>query len=68
MMGMAIPEPKARPILASITGMLGKLTPVVAKIDFYKSKAMLLTFDGLAWHTRGVTHYFSPEERAAREK
>ena len=47
--------------------MLTKLTPVVRKIDFYKSKAAHTTFDGQTWRSRGVTHYFSPAERAAHD-
>jgi hypothetical protein len=65
MMGTFIPEPKARPLFAKIGGILGKMIPVVRKIDFYKSTAKQTTFDGKAWHTRVVTHMFSPEERAA---
>jgi hypothetical protein len=61
-----IPDDEARPILGKITGILSKLTPVVLKIDFYKSTASYTTFDGLTYYTRTVTHYFSPEERAAR--
>jgi hypothetical protein len=69
MMGTFIPEPKARPLFAKISGILNKMIPVVQKIDFYKSTAKQTTFDGKAWHTRAVTHMVSPEERAAdREK
>ncbi|MBU0617635.1 MAG: hypothetical protein KKI02_07950 [Planctomycetes bacterium] len=67
MLGAAVPEPKVRPVIAKISGMLAKLTPVVRKIDFYKSTASHTTFDGQMWHTRGVTHYFSPAERAAND-
>lgn len=63
MMGAFIPDPDARPIIQKIAGMLAKLTPVVSKIDFYKSTATQTTFDGQAWHTQTVTHYVSPEER-----
>lgn len=63
MMGSFVPEPEVRPVLAKISGMLTKLTPVVRKIDFYKSTATCTTFDGRIWHTRAVTHYFSPTER-----
>ncbi len=68
MMSMAIPDPEVRPVIGKIAGMLGKLTPVVTKIDFYKSIASCSTFDGQAWHTRMVTHYLSPEERAEKNK
>ena len=47
--------------------MLAKLTPVVRKIDFYKSTATCTTFDGHSWHTQTVTHYVSPAERAGAE-
>ena len=47
--------------------MVAKLSPVVRKIDFYKSTAAYTTFDGRAWHTRTITHYMSPEERATRK-
>ena len=63
MIGTFVPEPKLRPVLAKISGMLGKLTPVVRKIDFYKSEATHTTFDGRMWRTRAMTHYSSPAER-----
>ena len=66
MLGSVIPEPEARVVLGRITSMLSKLVPVVHRIDFFKSTASQTTFDGSVWHTRTVTHYFSPEERAAR--
>ncbi|MBU0640737.1 MAG: hypothetical protein KKB50_17880 [Planctomycetes bacterium] len=66
MMGAMIPEPKARPVITKIAGILAKLAPVVRKIDFYKSAASHTTFDGRTWHTRAVTHYFAPEERTKR--
>ncbi len=65
MMGAVVPDQDARPIIAKLAGMLAKLTPVVHKIDFYKSTASYTTFDGQAWHTRAVTHYVSPAERGA---
>lgn len=68
MMGTFIPEPEVRPVIAKIAGILAKLTPVVRKIDFYKSAASHTTFDGQAWHSRSVTHYSSPAERAAKGK
>ena len=66
MMGAAVPDPKVRPVLAKLAGMLAKLTPVVRKIDFYKSAATHTTFDGQAWRVSLVTHYASPEERATK--
>ncbi len=65
MLGAFIPEAEARSAITKIAGMLAKLPPVVRKIDFYKSSASYTTFDGQAWHTRTVTHYVSPAERAA---
>ena len=65
MMGTFIPEPRVRPVLARISGIFNKLAPVVSKINFYKSAAARTTFDGQIWRSRGVTHYFSPAERAA---
>jgi len=64
---IAVPDPQAKMVIAKITSMIAKLSPVVLKIDFYKSHASYTTFDGQAWHTRQVTHYFSPDERAARK-
>ncbi len=67
-MGMAVPEPEARLVISKIAGMAAKLTPVVRKIDFYKSTAAHTTFDGYTWHTRSVTHYVSPAERASQPR
>jgi len=64
---MAIPDAEVRSVISKLAGMLGKLSPVVSKIDFYKSTATHCTFDGRAWHTRMVTHYVTPEERAGSE-
>lgn len=63
MVGAFIPEPKARPLVGKIANILGKLAPVARKVDFYKSSASCTTFDGQTWHSRSVTHYFSPDER-----
>jgi len=63
MLGAFIPEPSVRPVITRLAGILAKLTPVVRKINFYKSTASQTTFDGLAWRTRTVTHYFAPAER-----
>lgn len=65
--GASVPKPEVRPLLAKIAGILGKVAPVVRKIDFYKSTATHTTFDGKKWHSRIVTHYFSPEERGVKE-
>jgi hypothetical protein len=69
MAGMAIPDPKAQQTLGRVTQIIGKLGPVVGKIDFFKSTSSYTTFDGRVWRTRSVTHYKSPTERAtARSK
>ncbi|MBU0754593.1 MAG: hypothetical protein KJ645_05605 [Planctomycetes bacterium] len=68
MMGAVISEPEARTLIAKISGMLGKIAPAMRKIDFYKSEASCTTFDGEKWHHRSVTHYFSPAERAVKDK
>lgn len=62
---MVIPDPDLQQAVAKIVGIVGKLSPVAAKIDFYKSSASYTTFDGQAWHEREVTHYRSPAERTA---
>ena len=66
MAGAAIPEPEVRQVISTVASILGNLTPVVELIDFYKSSAACTTFDGKKWTSRTVTHYLSPEERAAR--
>ena len=63
MAAMMIPEPKVRQAVMQGLGIVAKITPVVRKVDFYKSTASYTTFDGKAWHTRHVTHYASPKER-----
>jgi hypothetical protein len=63
MMGMAIPDPQARKVIARVGGILGKLAPVARKIDFYKSNSAYTTFDGSAWRSSSVTHYQDPQER-----
>ena len=65
--GASVPNPDIRPLLAKIAGILGKVAPVIRKIDFYKSTAAHTTFDGKVWYSRTVTHYFSPEERVAKD-
>lgn len=66
MISLAIPEPEVRNVVARATTMLGKLVPVARRIDFYKSTTSLTTFDGQRWRTEYLTHYFSPDERQAR--
>jgi len=67
MLGTFIPDPRVRPLLAKISGMLSKLVPVARKIDFYKSSASHTTFDGKVWRSRGVTHYVQPAERTRKD-
>ena len=66
MFSLAIPEPEARNVVARLTTMLGKLAPVARRIDFYKSTATLTTYEDRQWRTETVTHFASPEERAAK--
>ncbi len=66
MAAMAVPDPQAQQMLAKVLGIVSKLSPVAQKIDFYKSSADYVTFDGKAWYTRSVTNYQSPGERTAR--
>ncbi len=67
MVAMAIPEQKPREFVTRLGSIIGKVAGVVRKIDFYKSTASATTFDGQAWQSHTVTHYFSPEERAANQ-
>ena len=50
-------------MIVKLFGMVSKLAPVVAKIDFYKSSASYVEFDGKTYHSRSVTHYVSPSAR-----
>jgi hypothetical protein len=63
MMTMAVPDPDARAAVSKVAGLLVKLAPAAAKIDFYKSKSSLSVFDGKGWACRGATRYASPPER-----
>jgi len=67
-LAMAAPDPDARAAIAKGATIVGKLSPVVAKIDFYKSVASVSTFDGKAWRVKMATHYQSPEERKPKPK
>jgi hypothetical protein len=66
--GSFAPQSELRTLTGGISAMLAKLKPVVLKIDFLKSSASRTTFDGRVWRARSVTHYASPEERAARQQ
>ena len=63
MLGAVTEDQEARMVIGKLSGILAKLTPVVRKINFYKSSAECTTFDGQVWRTRAVTHYVSPAER-----
>ncbi len=64
--GPFIPDVEARALMGRLAGMAAKLAAVARTIDFYESTASCTTFDGQAWHTKAVTHYCPPSERAAR--
>jgi hypothetical protein len=61
MAAATIPEPEVQQMVLKVCGMLGKLTPVVASIDFFESSASTTTFEEKAWHMRTVTHYVAPD-------
>lgn len=63
---MSIPNPEARQAVGRIVTMIGKLGPVVRKIDFFKSSAACTARVGNAYHTRYVMHFKSPAERVAK--
>lgn len=50
-------DPKAGVVFKGIGTVIGKLSPIVAKINFMSSSASATTFDGQAWHTQRVTTY-----------
>ncbi len=55
--------PEMRKIFSAVPPLLGKLSPVVAKLNFYKSSASYSSFDGRRWYTRQVQNYKKPHER-----
>jgi len=55
--------PELRKICSAVPPLLGKLSPVVEKLDFYKSSAAYCSFDGSRWYTREVQNYKTPSER-----
>jgi len=65
MASMGIPNPEVQQMIGRLSAIVGKLGPVLRKIDFYKSNSSYTTFDGQAWHTRKITHYKTPAERTA---
>ena len=62
MAGMAIPDEDARDAVMKVFGIIAKLAPVVAAIDFYESSSAHSTFDGDRWHALSVTHYVPASE------
>ena len=52
-------------VFTKISSMVAKLAPVLRRIDFFKSTATVMTFEGELFRSRMVTHYVSPEERQA---
>jgi tetratricopeptide (TPR) repeat protein len=60
MVASQIPDPDEREVVTQLLRILGKLGPVIAKIDFYDSSASYTRFDGRAWTTHAVTHYVPP--------
>ena len=57
-----IPNDDEREIANKLIGMLGRLVPVLAEIDFFESGSMVSSFDGQAWHTHSVTNYRKPRK------
>ena len=57
MVPMMIPDPTGQKLAAKALGIVGKLSPVAAELDFFISTSSYTTFDGKAWVTHQVTHY-----------
>ncbi len=64
---MVVPDPDAQKAIMKVFGIVSKLAPIVAKVDFFKSSASYIQSDGNVWRSHGVTHYLSPEERSPTE-
>jgi len=64
MVAAQIPDPDEREVVTQLLRILGKLGPVIGKIDFFDSSAGYTLFDGQAWTTRSVTHYVPPQPAA----
>ena len=66
MMGMVStmmpPQPELKPV-KDIILLLGKLAPVVQKLDFFVSNSTVVTFDGKAFHTRQAVSYKLPSPK-----
>ncbi|MCP4590736.1 MAG: hypothetical protein GY842_08325, partial [bacterium] len=57
MFGQMIPENEETRPLKAMIGILGRLSPVVGKIDFFSSSATVCTLEGSVWKTRQVMNY-----------
>jgi len=55
--------PEMRKIFSALPPLLNKLSPVAAKMNFYKSSASYSSFDGRRWYSRQVQNYKKPNER-----
>ncbi len=55
--------PEMRKIFSAVPPLLSKLSPVAAKLNFYKSSASYSSFDGRRWYTRSVQNYKKPNGR-----
>jgi hypothetical protein len=65
MIAASMRKPELGPIVLKMTGVMGKLAPIVQQADFCNSVATATTFEGQVWRNRRLTHYRSPLERAA---
>ena len=63
-----IPDEKGKEIAGQVLDIIGRLGPVIAKIDFFDSSATLANFDGKSWRIHTVTHYVEPQPPAETPK
>lgn len=61
-MGAGQMPPEAQKLLNAGAQMLSKLSPVVAKLNFFESKADYTTFKDNVWTTHSVQNYKSPAQ------
>lgn len=54
-------EPEVQSLMAGLPVILGKLGPVVGKLDFYQSSAGYTSFDGRRWFSHKVQNYKPPK-------
>ena len=52
-----IPDADVRKMMGKVFLLMGKLAPVMQRIDFFDSNASATTFDGMTWYTKAVVHY-----------